>query len=106
MRQPIKMPSYCVSVTITNSGSYAAEESVLLFLSQESIAGYAGNPLKSLRDFSRTRKLNPGEQEVVMFELNPEAFKLATSDGTLRVVTGEWRVAVGSQSFKTWSVSA
>ena len=104
MVQPVTMPSYCVTVTVTNTGNYPAEEVVLLFLSQVSIAGQQGHPLKSLREFARTRKLNPGEKETVMFALNPNAFKLAGGDGSLKVVTGAWRVSVGSQS-KTWTVS-
>lgn len=98
-------PAYCVSVTVTNTGSVAGEEVVLLYLSHTVAAGTRGYPLRSLRGVKRTRLLRPDARQVVTFELDPSDFEMPRQDGSLPLHVGAWKLTVGDVS-TTISVTA
>eukprot|EP01062_Namystynia_karyoxenos_P059134 TRINITY_DN50566_c0_g1_i1.p1 TRINITY_DN50566_c0_g1~~TRINITY_DN50566_c0_g1_i1.p1 ORF type:complete len:776 (+),score=201.17 TRINITY_DN50566_c0_g1_i1:89-2329(+) len=83
-----------VSVAVTNTGSRAGDEVVLVFLVPPR-AGSGGRPLHSLRRYTRI-SLAPGEGKVVSFTLSTEDFSLADSSGGFSATPGEWTVRVGA----------
>lgn len=84
-----------VSLTVTNTGKYAGEETVQLYL-RDRVASLV-RPVKELKDFKKVF-LNPGESKSVEFVITPD--KLAFYDEQLKFVTepGEFDVMIGSAS--------
>lgn len=65
-------------VTVTNTGAYAGKETVLIYLKKP--CGVLGNPDRELVAFAKTRKLLPGESQILELEVARE--QLASFDET------------------------
>lgn len=59
-----------ISLKVKNTGSVAGKEVVQLYLSAP--RGGVDKPAKELKGFVKTKLLNPGETQVVFFELQPK----------------------------------
>lgn len=84
-----------VSFKLTNTGNYAGEEVVQLYLRDE-IASVV-RPVKELKDF-RKLKLQPGESKIVEFTIGKE--KLSFFDSKLNWITepGKFDLMIGGAS--------
>ncbi len=80
-----------VSVNVTNTGSRAGEEIVLLFMRDD----YASmtRPVKELKAFTKV-SLNPGETKTVKLEVRQDQLKFLGADGKWRVEPGTFTVMV------------
>ncbi|MBN2683654.1 MAG: glycoside hydrolase family 3 C-terminal domain-containing protein [Pontiellaceae bacterium] len=83
------------TVTVSNTGSVAAEEVVQLYLTVENAPKPA--PLYSLRGVQRI-KLNPGERKTVQFEITPEMMSVVDAEGKQGMVEGPIKVIIGGCS--------
>lgn len=83
------------SVTVTNTGDYAGEEVVQLYL--RDLVASNTRPLKELKGFQKIT-LQKGESKKVQFEITPEQLKFY--DHTLRYdwEPGEFTVYIGTNS--------
>jgi len=81
------------SVKVTNTGSVAASDSVLLFVTPPK-AGQDGTPLKYLVDFDKVY-LEPGQSQTVSFGLTARDLALFGSDGRRYAPEGLGSVVVG-----------
>lgn len=84
-----------VSVAITNSGKYAGEETVQLYLN-DPVASVA-RPVKELKMFQKIY-LNPGETRKIVFTLTPEDLKFYNSNLNWNWEAGVFNVYVGTSS--------
>ncbi len=84
-----------ITVTITNTGRYAGEEVVQLYI-QDSLAS-TSRPITELKGF-RKIMLNPGEKQEVSMELATEDLKLYDNSLQYDWEAGEFIVHVGSNS--------
>lgn len=84
-----------VSVDVTNTGKFAGEETVQLYI-QDKVASVT-RPVKELKDF---RKINllPGEKTTVHFELSPEELAFHNLDMKWTIEPGMFNVFVGANS--------
>lgn len=84
-----------VSFTLTNTGKYAGEEVVQLYL-QDLVASIA-RPVKELKDFAKVA-LKPGESKTIKFAINNE--KLSFYNRNLQWVSepGQFKLMIGSAS--------
>lgn len=84
-----------MSFELSNTGKYAGEEVVQLYLRDE-VASVV-RPLKELKDFIKI-KLQPGESRVIHFTIDKE--KLSFYDASLHWITepGNFQVMIGSSS--------
>ena len=84
-----------VSFTLTNSGKYAGEEVVQLYL-QDPVASLA-RPIKELKDFQKVA-LQPGESKTIKFAITNE--KLSFYNRNLQWVSepGQFKLMIGSAS--------
>ncbi len=84
-----------VSVTITNTGKYAGEEVVQLYL--RDVVGSIARPVKELKDFKKI-KLEPGESKTITFTIDSE--KLSFYNQKLEWVAepGEFELIIGASS--------
>ena len=84
-----------VTLTLTNTGKFAGEEVVQLYLRDR--FGSVVRPVKELKDFSK-RMLQPGESVQLRFEINRE--KLSFFADKLRWIAepGEFDLMIGSSS--------
>jgi beta-glucosidase len=87
-----------VDVTITNTGKFAADEVVQLYLSHETGAAPAaapgeGMPLFALKGFQRV-SLAPGASKRVSFTLGPDKLALVDDKGNSVVPVGKIRISV------------
>jgi beta-glucosidase len=81
-----------VTTTVSNTGKRAGEEVAQLYLEPPR---FEGAPRMALRGFQRLT-LQPGESKTVTFELSPRDLSFVTRDGVRQIMTGEYRVNVGS----------
>jgi beta-glucosidase len=83
------------SVTITNTGKYAGEEVVQLYL--RDMVGSIVRPVKELKDFQKIM-LQPGESKTLTFAINKD--KLSFYDQHLNWITepGKFKLMIGSAS--------
>lgn len=81
------------SITVTNTGSVAASDSVLLFVTPPN-AGKDGNPLKYLVDYEKVF-LKPGQSQTVHFQLTARDLALFGTDGRRYAPEGLGSVVVG-----------
>lgn len=78
-------------ITITNTGSVAADEVVQLYLTDLKTSVRA--PLFSLKDFKRVN-LKAGESKTLKFTVTPEMMMLINDNGESVLESGEFKVSV------------
>ncbi len=83
------------TVTIANTGKYAGEEVVQLYLS-DPVASVT-RAVKDLKGFQKI-SLKPGESKDVTFDITPEQLKFYNSDLKYDWESGEFHVHVGTNS--------
>lgn len=81
-----------VSVTVTNTGSYAGAEIVQLYVAPPQDGFH--RPLRELKRFAKVH-LQPGESKTVRFELDERCF--AVWDDGWKVPSGRYTILVGGQ---------
>ena len=81
-----------VTTTVTNTSKRAGEEVAQLYLEPPR---FDGAPRLALRGFQRLT-LQPGERRTIVLELSPRDLSFVNRDGKRQVMTGEYRVNVGS----------
>ena len=81
-----------VAAQVHNTGSRAGDEVAQLYLN---FPDAPGTPRVALRGFHRL-SLQPGEAQTVTFDLTPRDLSSVTPDGVHTVLTGSYRVSVGS----------
>jgi beta-glucosidase len=91
-----------VSVKVSNTGKYAATETVQLYL-RDKIASIT-RPVKELKGFQQI-DLQPGEAKTVTFDISEEDLKFYNSDLKWVAEPGEFDVFVGGNSRDTQQVS-
>ncbi len=84
--------SVTVTTTLTNTGDYAAEEVVQLYVSD--LSASVAIPKYSLRGFQRVA-LVPGESKTVSFAVTPEDLKMVDEEGESVLEPGAFRISVG-----------
>ena len=84
-----------VSVDVTNTGSRAGKEAVLLY-SSDLVASLVPD-VKRLRGFEKIA-LAPGETKTVTFELPASALAFVGADGRWRLEQGDFRLSCGGLS--------
>jgi len=84
-----------VTCTVTNSGKYAGEEVVQLYV--RDLVGSVTRPLKELKNFSKIT-LQPGESKTVTFTLTNEDLSFYRRDMTFGSEPGKFQVFVGGNS--------
>ena len=84
-----------VSININNSGDYAGEETVQLYLN-DPVASIA-RPVKELKKFKKVF-LQPGESQKVTFSLSHEDLKFYNNDLQWDWESGKFNVYVGTNS--------
>ena len=84
-----------VSVKVTNTGSRAGKEAVLLY-SSDLVASLIPD-VKRLRGFEKI-SLEPGESKVVEFELPAMELAFVGADGKWRLEKGDFRISCGGQA--------
>ncbi len=82
-------------VTVTNTGSRAGKEAVLLY-SSDLVASIVPD-VKRLRQFTKV-ELQPGESKVVRLEVPAYELAFVGSDGRWRLEEGQFRIGCGGQS--------
>ena len=83
-----------VSVQIKNTGEYAGEEVVQLYI--HDLISERVRPAKELRNFARVQ-LQPGETKTVIMEIGKQQLEY-WNDGKWVVEPGEFRIMVGNNS--------
>ncbi len=84
-----------VSVTVSNTGAYAGEEVVQLYIG-DPVASIS-RPVKELKGFQKIM-LKPGESRVVSFTVTPEDLKFYNSELKFDWEAGEFVISVGGNS--------
>jgi len=84
-----------VSVTVTNTGAYDADEVVQLYL--RDMVGSVSRPVKELKDFRRI-SLKKGERQTVTFTITAEKLKFYDSNLNYVYEPGAFKVMVGPNS--------
>jgi len=79
------------SVIVTNTGKFAGDEVVQLYLKFPDVAGA---PIRALRGFRRVH-LEPGASQKIEFHLNPRDLSMVTDLGDIIVALGKYVVSVG-----------
>lgn len=84
-----------VTVTVSNSGKFAGEEVVQLYI--RDLVGSVTRPVKELKGFKKIH-LEPGKSQQVQFELTKEDLAFYTRDMNFEAEAGNFKVFVGSNS--------
>lgn len=87
--------SLTVSFTLSNTGSFEAEEVAQLYI--RDLVGSVTRPVKELKGFKRVR-LTPGEQVTVTFTIGREELGFFDKKGNYLIEPGEFQVWVGGDS--------
>ncbi|WP_226679027.1 glycoside hydrolase family 3 N-terminal domain-containing protein [Mesobacillus jeotgali] len=87
-----------VSVTVENTGQFAGEEIVQLYV--RDVAGEVVRPMKELKAFKKVA-LNPGEKVTVEFEINEEQLRYHHADLSFKSDPGKFIAFVGPNSRDT-----
>ncbi len=87
--------SIAATVTVTNTGEMAGEETVQLYI--QDIYGSVVRPVKELKGFQKIR-LEPGESGSVTFTVTEEELKFYLPDGRFQAEPGDFRLYVGTNS--------
>lgn len=93
--QLTKESSIEVKLTVTNTGSYAGEEVVQLYI--RDISGEVVRPMKELKGFKKI-KLAVGESQEVTFTITEEQLRYHHSDLSFSSDKGQFALFVGSNS--------
>lgn len=83
-----------IKVTVTNTGKYAGDEVVQLYLNDEKAS--TPRPLRQLEGFERIT-LKPGESKVVEFTLDPRQFSIINNKDTRVIEPGYFTISVGGK---------
>jgi len=83
------------SVIVTNTGNFAGEETVQLYLSQ--LVASLTRSVEDLRGFQQVR-LQPGESRTVTFRLTPEDLKFYNANLEYDWEPGEFLIRIGGNS--------
>ena len=96
---PHLAPKVCtVGLVVRNTGARAGSEAVLAFVSPPT-AGVRGEPLRSLRRYTKVF-IAPGESKEVPMGFTAHDFATVDDSGALRSLHGEWTINVaGVQHF-------
>ncbi len=87
-----------VEVTVTNKGSVKGKETVLWYITD--VACSISRPMKELKFFSK-KEIEPGEQAVFTFEIDPERdLSYTDADGKRFLESGDFYVEVNGQKLK------
>jgi beta-glucosidase len=84
-----------VSVEVTNTGKYAGEEIVQLYI--HDIISLPTRPVMELKDFGRIR-LEPGETKTVRFKLTPDKLQSFDLNMTRTIQPGDFEIMIGKNS--------
>ncbi|MEM1215037.1 MAG: glycoside hydrolase family 3 C-terminal domain-containing protein [Bacteroidota bacterium] len=84
--------SITATVTVKNTGEYAGEEVVQLYLTD--LAASVDVPITSLKGMQRIT-LAAGAETQVTFTINPDMLELIDNDGKRQLEAGEFRVHIG-----------
>ncbi len=84
-----------VSVTVTNTGNFAGEEVVQLYV--RDMAASIARPVKELKGFQKI-SLKAGESKTISFKLTVEDLKFYNSDLKFVAEPGDFKVFVGGNS--------
>ncbi|MGF7038264.1 beta-glucosidase BglX [Mucilaginibacter lappiensis] len=90
------------TVTVTNTGKYAGEEVVQLYIS-DPVASISRS-VKELKNFKKIN-LQPGEQKEVSFNITPEELKFYNTQLKYDWEPGKFIVQIGTNSSDTHSAS-
>jgi beta-glucosidase len=90
-----EIQSSTVSFTIKNTGAYAGDEVVQLYIHDE-IASVA-RPVKELKAFQRI-SLQPGEEKRILFTITPDMLRMLNEKMQWVVEPGTFRIMIGSSS--------
>ena len=84
-----------VSVTVTNTGKYDADEVVQLYI--RDLVGSVSRPVKELKDFQRIN-IKTGEAKQVIFTINANKLKFYNSQLEYVCEPGEFEIMIGPNS--------
>ena len=84
-----------VSVTVTNTGKYDADEVVQLYI--RDLVGSVSRPVKELKDFQRIN-IKAGEAKQVIFTINVNKLKFYNSQLEYVCEPGEFEIMIGPNS--------
>ena len=84
-----------VSVDITNTGNYDADEIAQMYI--RDLAASVSRPVKELKGFERI-SIKKGETKTVTFTITPEDLKFYTQELEYKNEPGEFEVMVGPNS--------
>ena len=84
-----------VSVTVSNSGKFAGEEVVQLYI--RDLVGSVTRPVKELKNFKKIM-IEPGKSQQVQFELTKDDLAFYTRDMNFEAEAGDFKIYVGSNS--------
>ncbi len=87
-----KNETVTASVVVTNTGKYAAEEVVQLYITD--VSASVEVPQYALKGFERVT-LAPGASRTVTFEITPKALEMVNYQGESVLEAGDFRVSVG-----------
>lgn len=86
------------SVTVTNTGKYAGEETVQLYI--RDLVGSSTRPVKELKGFQKIT-LKPGEQKTVSFSIDENMLAFYNYELEFKAEAGEFQVMIGSNAAQT-----
>ncbi len=84
-----------VSVTVTNTGKYDADEVVQLYI--RDLVGSVSRPVKELKDFQRIN-IKAGAAKQVIFTINANKLKFYNSQLEYVCEPGEFEIMIGPNS--------
>lgn len=90
------------SVTVTNTGKYAGEETVQLYI--RDLVGSMTRPVKELKGF-RKITLAPGEKQTVIFDIDESLLAFYNHELEFRAEPGTFQVMIGGNSAQTNSAT-
>jgi len=93
-----------VKCTITNRGQCPGSEIVQIYVHHDASKSSVYHPEHQLKDFRKTKVLQPGESEEVVFELSPESFAFFDNGASAWILeeggTYEIRIAASSRDIR------
>jgi beta-glucosidase len=82
-------------VTVKNTGNYAAEEVVQLYITD--VQDTVEKPAYALKGFKRVR-LKPGRSQTVAFTITPEMMSIVNENGASVIDPGQFMITIGGCS--------